>query len=351
MLKRARDLTRKLVKWQRLYEIIQIVGGLVVNRGTKGYGQFLKSSMSALLKSGRAYGLPVHISIEPTNFCNLRCPVCETGAGIIKRPQGNMELDVYADILMEIQKYANTVFLYWMGEPFLNKNIYKMADMAKERDIWVDTCTNGELVRPISLALSGFSNVSFQFGGMSPATHAEYRVKGDWGRILHNLCDAHSIVKKHGITRVSAGLIVMKHNEHEVERFVLFMSGYGIKTIELISPCVRTVEQAEKFLPENRKFWIYNEKELKAGRLVPKVRPNNSCPWIYYSTVIAWDGMVYPCCRDVHGDYPMGNVKDKGLAEIWNGPDYRAFRHRIATDQKNVSICNLCSGFGVPLLH
>jgi len=351
MLKQARNLVRAIVPWNRPYELIEIMVGIGLNAKKKGYGQFLRSGLSAIGHSDRVMGLPVHITIEPISFCNLECPVCETGAGIIKRQQGTMSMDLYTRVITEVGKYANIIFLYWMGEPFLNKNIYKMADIAKDRGIWVDTCTNGEVVKPVSLALSGFSRVSFQFGGMSPATHAEYRVKGDWGRALHNLCRTHDIAKKHDVSQVGAGLIVMKHNEHEIERFIDFMDGYGVKQVELISPCVRTLEQAEKFLPEDRKYWLYDEKELKAGRLVPKVRPKNSCPWIYFSTVIAWDGTVYPCCRDADGEFPMGNIKEESLDVIWNGSRYRDFRRRISRDQKNVSICRLCSGFGVPLLH
>jgi len=346
MLKEARNIIRKIVPWPG----VEILGSMVLNANKKGSREARLSGLSAIMKSDVSKGMPVHVTVEPTNYCNLRCPVCETGAGIIKRPRGFIDKPTYETIINQVHGYANTMFLYWMGEPFLSKNVYWMAELAKQADIWTETCTNGELVKPVSLALSSFDSVSFQFGGMSSRTHKIYRINGDWGSTLHKLYNTADIEKSNNLHRSRAGLIVMKHNEDEIQRFADFMTESDIP-YELISPCVRTVEQARQYLPEDRKYWIYDEKELEHGRLVPKNMPKNSCPWIYYSTVISWDGTVYPCCRDVDGQYPMGNINEQSLSEIWNDERYREFRHRINTDKKSVSICKLCSGFGVPLLH
>ncbi len=255
-----------------------------------------------------------------------------------------MLADEFAVLLARLGDDVNTLFLYWMGETFINSAAYEMARVARRRSIWVETCTNGEQVDVRSL--DGFNAVSFQLGGMMVDTHRTYRVGGDVHRTVNNLIGAATWAKE---TEVSAGFIVMQHNEHEVERFLSFCQRLGVKG-EVISPCVRTVEQAVEFLPTDYRYWLYDLDALEEGRLVPKVRPHNSCPWIYYSTVIAADGMVYPCCRDVHGDHPMGNLHDTELADIWNGARYRAFRHRVAHDQASVDICRLCSGFGIPLL-
>ncbi len=329
----------------RVADVLRVIGGTVLQRPfATGHMALVRSSLSALLKTDRSLGMPVHVTIEPTNFCNLKCPVCETGSGILRREGRRMSLPEFKELMCYLGDNVNILFLYWMGEPFMNPEVYDMARFARAAGIYVETCTNGEMVD--ERALDGFNAVSYQIGGMMVETHQGYRVNGDVHKTINGLIAAATWAKQ---TEVSAGFIVMRHNEHEVDRFVSFCERLGVKG-DVISPCVRTVEQALDYLPRNGRYWLYDAEELWERRLVPKVRPHNSCPWIYYSTVVAADGTVYPCCRDAHGDHPMGNLHDQDMATIWNGKRYRDFRRRIARDQASVEICRLCSGYGIPLL-
>ena len=55
------------------------------------------------------------------------------------------------------------------------------------------------------------------------------------------------------------------------------------------------------------------------------VDSDNFCmiPWIHLH---AWpDGRAYPCCLG-HGDYPVGNFKEKTMREIWNDAPLREMR-------------------------
>jgi len=46
----------------------------------------------------------------------------------------------------------------------------------------------------------------------------------------------------------------------------------------------------------------------------------------------------------------MGNILNENLKDIWNNKRYRTFRKQILTNQKNIPICQLCNGFGLPHL-
>ena len=50
------------------------------------------------LRPARAPGLPRLLMIEPTNLCNLHCPLCPTGAGTLKRPAGRMLFELYRPV-------------------------------------------------------------------------------------------------------------------------------------------------------------------------------------------------------------------------------------------------------------
>ena len=70
------------------------------------------SSLSAIAKAEKCLGLPVHLTVEPTNICNLQCPVCETGAGVLGRPKGYMSLDSFKKILDKAGEQVNTLLFY-----------------------------------------------------------------------------------------------------------------------------------------------------------------------------------------------------------------------------------------------
>jgi len=310
------------------------------------------SSLSAIAKAEKCLGLPVHLTVEPTNICNLQCPVCETGAGVLGRPKGYMSLDSFKKILDSVGEQIIALMLYHMGEPFLNKDTYAMIRYAVDKGIYVSACTNGEILDMDGLVDSRLSEISFQIGGITQKTHEVYRVGGDLGKTMNNLSEV-IVAKSRGqiSTKIQVGFIVMKHNEHEVERAKRKLETMGVDETVIISPCVRTIEQGKELLPTEDKYWYYDREAFAGGDLIPRKRPNNRCWWIYYSTVVLWTGEVVPCCRDACGHHIMGNLLEQNMKEIWNGDRYRSFRYAISVQQRKLPLCRLCSGYGIARLY
>jgi len=57
-------------------------------RRPKGWQSLLYNNAMAKARLVGPLMPPVHITIEPTNVCNLLCPICETGKGVMTRPKG-----------------------------------------------------------------------------------------------------------------------------------------------------------------------------------------------------------------------------------------------------------------------
>ena len=80
------------------------------------------------------------------------------------------------------------------------------------------------------------------------------------------------------------------------------------------------------------------------------------CPFIESgSTVITWEGNVSPCMALLRNHvsyfdgrerssrrYIVGNVTDRNLQDLWNDPQYLAFRERVQTF--DFSFCTACGG-------
>ena len=329
----------------RLYPYATAVVGLI--HGRRGSLEHLKSTWSLLFKTSRIFGRPINITIEPTNLCNLRCPVCETGANELGRVGGNMSFADFKLIIDKVALHTNTLLFYFMGEPFLNTHAYEMIRYAKDSGVpFITSCTNGDVVNPEKLVACGLDEISFQIGGMTQETHEIYRVNSRLARVLKNLEETLRLRREKGISmRVVCGFILMRHNEHEVEIFKRRMALLGVDEAIVVDPCVRTVEQGIAYLPHEQTRWIYDPVAFAQGRLNPKYLPDNNCSWIYYSLTIQVNGDVVPCSRDPKGDEVMGNLLIQNLDEVWNGTHYRNFRDRINNDQGHVDICRLCSSY------
>lgn len=330
---------------QRCYPFISLLSALLVGR--RGSLDHLRSTWSLLCRSPLVAGRPVNITIEPTNTCNLRCPVCEAGSGRLGRTNRHMALDEFRTIIAKIGPHTNTLMFYFMGEPFLNRDAYQMIRCAKQAGIpWVTTCTNGDVVDPEQLVTSGIDEVSFQIGGMSQETHQVYRINGNLDRVLWALKETMRLRCKLGVKlRVCSGMILMRHNEHEINRFYQAMKKIGVDEAIIVDPCVRTIEQGALYLPRDKRHWYYDPQAFETGTLRPRSVPRNTCPWIYYSMAIHANGDVVPCCRDATGKFVMGNMLTQGLDEVWNGDRFKKFRRMLFKDQSSMSICNLCSSY------
>ncbi|QOP45837.1 radical SAM/SPASM domain-containing protein [Sulfurimonas paralvinellae] len=319
-------------------------------KSKKGSIEHIKSTYSLVKKDSKILGKPINITIEPTNVCNAQCPVCETGANILERKKAFLSFSDFKIIIDKIYPYTNTLMYYFMGEPFLNKEWVKQVKYTKEKGIpFISTCTNGDVKGiPQGIIESGIDFVSFQMGGTTQETHEVYRVNTNLENIKNNLLQTIKLKKETGSkVHLEAGFILMKHNEHQVEEFIEWCKEIDVDSFNIIDPCVRTVEQGNKYLPTNKDHWIYDPEKFKKGKLQRKIVPQNDCPWIYYSMTIMSNGDVVPCCHDACGKEVMGNLIEQDLEEIWNGEKYQNFRNKIHTNQKDIEICRLCSGYGV----
>ena len=356
-LNNLREKVRKILPLRcKLQAMIWLNVARAIYRRPRGYRNFLLSTISQMIGSTRAYGHPVSITIEPVNICNLRCPVCETGANILVRKPQMMTYEEFIKIIDKVGPGANHVMFYYMGETFLNKDVYRMIRHARDMKLYVTTCTNGDVVDPERLYESGINLVSFQIGGVKQETHSAYRINSNLSRVMDNLSRYLEMIRLRGRNpgehQVELGFIVMRHNEGEIEEFLKMADKIGVDRKNIINPCVRTPQQARDFLPKSDAYWIYErEKFEKGGCLYAKKNyPKNSCPWLYYSITIQVDGNVVPCCRDPHGRHIVGNLLEQSLEEVWNGPKLRAFRQAVFSNQASMDICQLCPGEGLAAL-
>lgn len=307
---------------------------------------WLSEKLSNLFKRPIVWGYPIWTIIEPCNACNLNCPGCYTGGGLRKDKNDLLDYDKYTKIIDDISKSSMGILLYFRGEPLLNKRIIDMIKYAKAKGLIVRTGTNAQLIDTPEFARelveSGLDWIRIPLDGATEETYSKYRVGGTLEKAknaIRYLSEAKKELGRKNPT-IMTQFIVFKHTEHEIDQGRKIAFECGADQFFLKTPMVLSDEQGKELLPENKKFWRYNE---TSQGLELKSINQNKCKrlWTYYNINV--DGVVVPCCFDAQKDYAMGNAFEESVRDIWKKPEYMEFRRNVLMHRKSIPICRNCT--------
>jgi len=114
-------------------------------RTSKKYENFILAKQEEKEQKFILKSKPYHIEIEPTNICNLRCPLCSTGVDAITRPKQKLKLENFKKLIDEIKdtsRYSIPFFLHpnpdWIIETLAscideeNPNLYTESILSND---------------------------------------------------------------------------------------------------------------------------------------------------------------------------------------------------------------------------
>ena len=98
----------------------QILIHMIKNREISIYKtfNFAYGYLNYLFKLPSVKNYPSILMFEPTNLCNLKCPLCPTGNNSLKATKGYLEFENYKKVIDQIGKYLLNLTLWNFGEPF-----------------------------------------------------------------------------------------------------------------------------------------------------------------------------------------------------------------------------------------
>ena len=74
-------------------------------RSQKKYDNYILAKQEEKEKKVILKSQPYNVVIEPTNICNLQCPLCSTGIGAQTRKKGVLELENFKFVIDQIMKH------------------------------------------------------------------------------------------------------------------------------------------------------------------------------------------------------------------------------------------------------
>jgi MoaA/NifB/PqqE/SkfB family radical SAM enzyme len=339
---------RFLSQYQQIYKEIESLDGLkyISQIPAEFITQRKLENMLLTLKEERAgkvrvNSLPFSIIIEPTNVCNLKCPLCPTGLNNPSRVKGKMSLEDFCKLIDSCKDACMELFLQNWGEPTLLPYLPEMIKYAADNGIYVILSSNFSLKYLEgyieALIASGLGLLHIDIDGTTQEVYEMYRRRGYLKRVMENTRSAVAAKKQLGVTFpvIQTNFLVTRHNEHQIESFRELSLELGVDEY-VVGKLQVNPNEAMQWLPENKDYRYEN--------YYTQAKSTEPCYRLWSSLTVNWDGNVSACCLvdDKAADY--GSIYREGLKNVWNNDFFVSSRaYFVEKNQATLhTICHEC---------
>ena len=331
-------------------------------KGLRAYLNWALANYEMLRQTSRIRAKPLKLTFDPTNVCQLRCPLCPTGLRIHDRNKGFASHKLFKNLMDEVGDYVFFIDFFNWGEPLLNiKSLVEMVRMASGKKIFTRVSSNLSL--PLSdedikcLIECGLNELWVSLDGASQKTYSNYRRQGKFSLVFDNM---HRIVNmKHalGVNRPNVvwRFLVFRFNEHEIEKARQMAKEIGVDHLMFESPYLdEGLYPLSKQDKEAMKSWCSQYPEFNrhdpshSDYADVSIAKRFRCDWHYISSAINWDGTIAPCCGVFKKEDDFGSLGKEGetsYMEVINNRNFRAVRDLYArrTKESTGLVCDNCT--------
>lgn len=276
----------------------------------------------------QAEPFPVRINVELTNDCNQRCAFCPRHA--FTRPLGFMERGLFERVALECGRHATRLWLHFLGEPLLHEDVVGMVRFAKAAGVGeVGLSTNavtlhGRLAE--DLLDCGLDRLECSLDADDRDSYRAMRGRDHFRRVKKNV--QAFLARKRGLGR-----------EKPITSIQL------LRTVAVEASLERLVGAWRPFL--GRRDFVMTIAPAGFAGAVPAAvaggEARTPCRWLFSSLIVLQDGTVTMCGADWDARAPLGNLRERSIAEIWSGAEL-ARRRRAHVEGRfgDSPICGAC---------
>ena len=323
-------------------------------KGLRAYTNWILSNYELWTGTSRIRARPLKITFDPTNVCQLRCPLCPTGLQVQDRDAGLAHLHLLQHLLDQVGNYLFFIDFFNWGEPLLNTRVEEFIQLASSKKIVCSISTNLSLPltddRIRRLVTSGLNEIIVSLDGASSETYATYRKHGKFELVCSNMRRIIEAKRRLGQTRpmVTWQFLVFRFNEHEIEKAKAMAVAIGVDRLIFRPPSLDVdrypLPGAEK---DKMAAWKSSDSLFQISAGDDEARAKARCGWHYMSTAINWDGSVAPCCTLFQKQDDFGSIGKGGeipYMDVVNNWAFRSVRERFAGKRKEPVklVCENC---------
>jgi MoaA/NifB/PqqE/SkfB family radical SAM enzyme len=315
--------------------------------------------------------LPKFVQIEPVGQCNLACRMCPVvmrGEGGPGKPPAFMPYEAFCSLVDQFEG-VEELHLQGLGEPLLHPRFFDMVSYAAARGIEVSTNTNLTALsdrRAEQCVRSGLARMHVSLDAAEREAYEYIRVGSRYERVVRNVERMNEARRRldSALPEIRLVAVAMRRNLEQLPGLVRFAHAHGIRHLSVQH---LAHDFTESTLPEKyagmRAFvdretltgedpalierWFGEAgvlaRELGVELRLPRFEGRTGCDWPWRGAYVAYSGEAMPCCMVATPDRAnFGNMAHEGVARIWDGGRYNAFRDRLASDSPP-DICRGCS--------
>lgn len=308
----------------------------------------LKAGSNFIYRRLKPLNMPLHMQFELTNFCNLKCPVCPTGLGMLNRKPQVMDVDLLQRVIEEVGPYLLTASLWGWGEPLLHPHLPEILKAIARYPIATFLSTNGQNLdddRMIeSLINYPPTYLIVALDGLTDETNSQYRVGAKLAPVLAGVQRLADIKKQRGLESPILHMrsIVMKHNQHELSHLQGFAEQYGFDLLTIRTLGIIDSKDPDKihggFVPDVSEFRAYDYHD--DGRVR---RGDYICQQPFWFPTVFADGTLVACEQDYNAQMMIGKLeKNISFKALWFSEHAAEIRRIIRDDPGAVSFCKNC---------
>jgi len=321
-------------------------------KGWRAYANLARSYYEYATGATTVKARPLKLIFDPTNVCQLACPLCPTGIGLLDRGRGHADVELFRRVMEEVGSSVFFVDFYNWGEPLLSPRLEELIRIAREHHVASVVSTNLSMKlsdeRIERLLTSGVSEIGVALDGASAETNAVYRRKGKFDLVVDNMRRLVEARRRLGQAHplISWYFVVFGFNEHEIPKARRMARDIGVDRLNLRPPFLDG--QRYNLSPEDSRAivtWAPRNPRYRTHVTAPPAK--RRCGWHYTAAAINWDGTITPCSTAFRSSDDFGSLGRRGerpFAEVVNNDAFRSARGFMAgrgDDGRDV-ICKRC---------
>ncbi len=306
----------------------------------------LKTGANLVYRRAHAWGWPIHIHTELTNYCNLNCRVCPTGIGRLDRRPTAIEPALFERLMNEIGPYLLTASLWGWGESLLHPQLADILRATQNRGVITFLSTNGQNLddEKVLQALISYppTYLIVCIDGITDETNSLFRVGAKLKPVLTGVRRLAQMRDQKGLRMpiLHFRYIVMKHNEHELPQLLKFATEnqFDLLTIRTLSIIDAPENTHNELVPSGEKLRAYGYRDSKRIG-----RTDFICEKAFIFPAVFADGTIVACDQDYNARQPYGSLADgSSFADIWWSKRATEIRRTIRDNPENYSFCKNC---------
>mgnify|MGYP001558965945 CR=1 FL=1 len=269
--------------------------------------------------------LPLEVTIEPNNICNLRCIMCPYKR--MKRKRETMSMELFKKIVDQAKEVGcKDIHLTQYNEPFTDKLLFERLAYIRSKGMRSSFYSNGTILdkKIIDKILETPADlIRFSVDGVSKKTFESIRIGANYDKVVSSIQELYKEREKRKLKLpvIEVFFTILDKNKKECKQFLKYWYG--------------KVDSASLYPADSRESKDFVGINYKKFKPYPCFNPKR--------VIVLSNGKVVLCCMDIDGEVVLGNLKKQTLKEIFESKKFKEIYQSQLERRCKIPMCVNCS--------